>query len=65
MASTSGSVALYVIKTGVVYKNLKTPLLGVFEVKRDQLKSFLTYTELFIRFNSIKLIYKQNKYYRP
>ena len=46
------------LKTGSIYKDLKYLLPKTFDRKRGELKSFLTYTELFIRFNSTKFLSK-------
>ena len=45
-------------KIGLVHKDLKCPLPKAFDRKRGELKSFLTYVELFIRFNSTKFLSK-------
>ena len=54
-ASNVGSTTLN-LKTGLVYNDLKCPLPKTFNRKRGELKLFLTYTELFIGFNSTKFL---------
>ena len=52
-ASNIGLIAN--LKTRLVYKDLKCLLPKTFNRKRGELKLFLIYIELFIRFNSTKL----------
>ena len=53
-SASNVGVATLNLKTGLVHKDLKCPLPKTFDGKRGELKSFLTYTELFIGFNSTK-----------
>ena len=56
LASNIGLIAN--LKIGSIYKDLKYLLPKTFDRKRDELKLFLTYIELFIRFNLTKFLSK-------
>ena len=57
-SDSASNIGVLNLKTGLVHKDLKYLLLKTFDRKRGELKLFLTYTELFISFNSTKFLSK-------